>query len=219
MMELQNGLDALALSVAAVEYNTKTPPKHDPLPQSPPHGCATEHDLSDTGQLQACASPDLEHAYDAPPQNTTHAQQLSQIHDQQCQLELGQQRFYKQNFASYSPERSPSQLHYQNAAGVSNKVSSGVADGYTRHPETASFAQQPFDLPGCGGYSQYDIPTYASATLAWSYRLGFVEPRERSQMEMDNTHMCKTEVSSHGCPALPPLYFSQILILRESKGH
>ncbi|KAK3842858.1 MAG: Eisosome component PIL1-domain-containing protein [Linnemannia gamsii] len=218
--------DELALSAAATAYITKTPPKHHSFvsTQSPPHGYASGHDSADAGQgnLQAHASPDQEHSYVVPPQNITHAQQLGQIHDQQRQLELEQQRLYQQNLSSYSPERSPSQLHYQNAAGGSNGASSGVAGGYTPAMPRRSDTQElhpspnnPSTSQGYGGYSQYDNATYASAAPARNYRLGFVDPRERSQMEMDNADTYKTEVNPHARPALPPLHFSQSPILHE----
>ncbi|KAF9133900.1 hypothetical protein BGW39_008655 [Mortierella sp. 14UC] len=216
--------DELALSAAAAAYNSKTPPKHHSFvsTHSPPHGYASGHDSSDAGQgnLQAHASPDQEHAYVTPPQNSTHAQQLSQIQEQQRLLELEQQRLYQQNLASYSPERSPSQLHYQNAVGGSNAASSGMAGGYTPAMPQRSDTQDlhpspnnPSTSQGYGGFTQYENSTYASTAPARNYRLGFVDPRERSQME--NADMYKTEVTPHGRPALPPLHFSQSPIMHE----
>jgi hypothetical protein len=165
--------------------------------------------------LQAHTSPGQEQAYVTPPQNLTHAQQVSHIQDQQRILELEQQRLYQQNLASYSPERPPSQLHYQNAAAGSNGAPSGMTDGYTPSMPRRSDTQDMYSSPnnpstsqGYGGFTQYDNSTYASAAPARNYRLGFVDPRERSQME--NADMYKTEVSPHG-PALPPLHFSPIM--------
>ncbi|KAG0298424.1 hypothetical protein BGZ96_012146 [Linnemannia gamsii] len=219
--------DELALSAAATAYNTKTPPKNHSFvaSQSPPQRYASGHDSSDAGQgnLQAtAASPIQDPAYVSPPQSsTTHAQQLSHIHDQQRQLELEQQRLYQQNLASYSPERSPSQLHYQIAAGGGGAPgpSSG---GYTPAMPQRSSTQElhtstgnPSTSQGYGGYSQYDNSTYASAAPARNYRLGFVDPRERSQM--DNADMYKTEVHPNTRPALPPMHFSQSPIIMHEK--
>ncbi|OAQ36484.1 hypothetical protein K457DRAFT_131703 [Linnemannia elongata AG-77] len=217
--------DELALSAAATAYNTKTPPKTHAFVsnQSPPQGYASGHDSSDAAQgnnLQAQASPVQDPSYVTPPQNNTHAQQLNQIHEQQRQLELEQQRLYQQNLASYSPERSPSQLHYQNAAGGNGAP--GPSGGYTPAMPQRSDTQELYTSPGnpptsqgYSGYSQYDNSTYASATPARNYRLGFVDPRERSQME--NADMYKTEVMPNGRPALPPLHFSQSPIIMHEK--
>ncbi|KAF9147557.1 hypothetical protein BG015_010777 [Linnemannia schmuckeri] len=217
--------DELALSAAATAYNTKTPPKtHSYVSnQSPTQGFASGHDSPDADQgnnLQTQASPVQDQSYIAPPQSNSHAQQLSQIHDQQRQLELEQQRLYQQNLASYSPERSPSQLHYQNAAGGNGAP--GPSSGYTsvmpRRSDTQELHTSPGNPPtsqGYGGYSQYDNSTYASATPARNYRLGFVDPRERSQME--NADMYKTEVFPNGRPALPPLHFPQSPIIMHEK--
>ncbi|KAF8947199.1 hypothetical protein BGZ47_010025 [Haplosporangium gracile] len=217
--------DELALSAAATAYNTKTPPKsHSFVPnQSPTQEYASGHDSSDADQgnnLQAQASPVQDQSYVAPSQSNSDAQQLSQIHDQQRQLELEQQRLYQQNLASYSPERSPSQLHYQNAAGGNGAP--GPSGGYTsampRRSDTHELHTSPGNPPtsqGYGGYSQYDNSTYASAAPTRNYRLGFVDPRERSQME--NADMYKTEVFPNGRPALPPLHFPQSPIIMHEK--
>ncbi|KAG9072629.1 hypothetical protein KI688_000400 [Linnemannia hyalina] len=219
--------DELALSAAAIAYNTKTPPTVHSYAsnQSPPQGYPSGHDSSDAGQgnnlqaqAQAQASPVQDPGYASPPQSDTHAQQLNQIHDQQRQLELEQQRLYQQNLASYSPERSPSQLHYQNATGGNGAP--GPSGGYTPAMPQRSDTQELYSSPGnpptsqgYGGYSQYDNSTYASATPTRNYRLGFVDPRERSQM--DNADMYKTEVSPNARPAIPPLRFSQSPIMHE----
>jgi hypothetical protein len=216
--------DELALSAAATAYNTKTPPKtHSYVSsQSPPQGYASGHDPSDAsqGNLQVqAASPIQDPPYLAPPQSTTtHAQQLSHIQDQQRQLELEQQRLYQQNLASYSPERSPSQLHYQIAAGgggAPGPASGGYTPGMPQRSSTQELHPSPGNLPTYGGYSQYDNSTYASAAPARNYRLGFVDPRERNQM--DNADMYKTEVHPNGRPALPPLHFSQSPIIMHEK--
>ncbi|KAF9093977.1 hypothetical protein BGX23_002667 [Mortierella sp. AD031] len=265
--------DELALSAAAAAYNSKTPPKSHSYvsSHSPNHGYTSGQDSSDPAQtnLQAQTSPVRDQSYVGPPQNT-HAQQITQIQDQQRQLELEQQRLYQQNLASYSPERSPSQQHYQNAAG--NNGATGMTDGsytpamprrsdtqeihsplpgnppnsqgYGGHQEqyppggypstsqgyggnpsnSQSYGGNPSNSQGYGGnpsnsqgygggYSQYDPSTYASTTPARNYRLGFVDPRERSQL--DNADMYKTEVGPNAHSGLPPLHYSQSPILHE----
>ncbi|KAF9439135.1 Signal peptide peptidase-like 2B [Entomortierella beljakovae] len=53
---------------------------------------------------------------------------------------------------------------------------------------------------------QYDSSTYQNPPPARNYRLGFIDPRERSQMEDDRY---KAEVNQTNRPTLPPLHFSQ----------
>ncbi|KAF8932626.1 hypothetical protein BGZ52_009724 [Haplosporangium bisporale] len=157
--------------------------------------------------------------YAGPP--TLHRQQMSHLQEQQRQLELEQQRLYQQNLASLSP--SPSQQHYQ-SAGSPN--SSGGMGGFTSVPPRRSDTQELYPpqppggydsgsngSPGYGGqyqsqYGQYDNATYQSVSPAGArpYPLGFVNPRDRDQMEADRH---KAEIQ------LPPLHFSQSPILHE----
>ncbi|KAF9934159.1 hypothetical protein FBU30_003183 [Linnemannia zychae] len=220
--------DELALSAAAAAYNSKTPPKtHSYLSDhSPNYGDTSGHDSSNgqnnlQGQVTSDqVTSDQEQGYAPPSQNSstsTHAQQISQIQEQQRQLELEQQRLYQQNLASYSPERSPSQMYYQMTGGSNNGLP-GMASGYTPAPPRRSDTQE-LHASGnpsgqsYGGYSHYDTSGYAPAAPTRNYRLGFVDPRELSHME--NHDMYKTEVHPNERPALPPLHFSQSPILHE----
>ncbi|KAG0082759.1 hypothetical protein BGZ93_005808 [Podila epicladia] len=157
----------------------------------------------------------------APP--TLHRQQLSHLQEQQRQLELEQQRLYQQNLASLSPGMSPSQQHYHSAASPG----SGGVGGFTPVPPRRSDTQELYPpqapagydsgsnrSPGFSGqynqaqYAHYDNSTYQSVSPAGArpYPLGFVDPRDRNQMEADRH---KAEIQ------LPPLHFSQSPILHE----
>ncbi|KAI1320364.1 hypothetical protein EDD11_001165 [Mortierella claussenii] len=231
--------DELALSAAAAAYNSASPPLNNTYAAndgySSGHNDGLEH-VSDVEHTSPRRS--LEHApYTALPKNT-HAQQVSQIQEQQRLLELEQQRLYQQNISSYSPEISPSQQHYQVAAASGNNSGGGVGNGgviggsYSAHqsrrddtqelhpPATLSvYEAGPSPASAYGTYAQsqygqYDSGTYqGSGAPARNYRLGFVDPRERSQMENDRY---KAEFNQNGPgPSLPPLQFSQSPILHE----
>lgn len=163
--------------------------------------------------------------YISPP--TLHRQQLSHLQEQQRLLELEQQRLYQQNLASLSP--SPSQRHHQSGGSPQN---SGGMGSFTPVPPRRSDTQElyppqppggydsgPNGSPGYGGqyqsqYGHYDNTTYQSISPvgARPYPLGFVNPRDRDQMEADrqmDADRYKAEIQ------LPPLHFSQSPILHE----
>ncbi|KAG0202662.1 hypothetical protein BGX28_004889 [Mortierella sp. GBA30] len=228
--------DELALSAAAAAYNSKTPPTTHAVyaasitpSDGPPNSHQEDNSAPNQSGFQELAATDQ--TYMSPP-SSTHMQQLNHIQEQQRQLELEQQRLYQQSLATYSPEpeRSPSQQHYQNAAGSGGGIGSG---GYTPAMTQPSTTQElyPPTLPvydagsnSSGGhsgyqhqqqYGQYDTSTYQSVggNPVRNYRLGFVDPRERNQMEQGDRY--KAEIRNGSMPALPPLQFSNSPILHE----
>ncbi|KAG0337451.1 hypothetical protein BG004_007638 [Podila humilis] len=183
-------------------------------------------------------SADEGHASDtAGASSTLHHQQLSHLQEQQRQLELEQQRLYQQNHASMSPGLSLAQQHYQSSGGSPQDTNGhGSMDGgYTPtpprrsdtqeyHPPPPAQAQLGYDSGSNSGasagyngqytlYGQYDYNTLqstASPSNARPYPLGFVNPRDRDQMEADRH---KAEMAGGGM--LPPLNISQSPILHE----
>ncbi|KAF9929162.1 hypothetical protein BGZ67_006565 [Mortierella alpina] len=223
--------DELALSAAAAAYNSKTPPTTHAVyaasvAASDGHPNGQQDDTaahgSDTHQTGFQEHAATDQGYVSPPAST-HQKQLNHIQEQQRQLELEQQRLYQQNLASYSPEpeRSPSQQHYQNAAGGGGVIGGMGPGGYTpampqeMYPPTPVHDNGYQHSPQHQQYGQYDAATYQSGAgaSARNYRLGFVDPRERSQMEQADRY--KAEVYGAAKPALPPLHFSQSPILHE----
>ncbi|KAF9346509.1 Signal peptide peptidase-like 2A [Mortierella sp. AD094] len=217
--------DELALSAAAAAYNSKTPPLSNNYTAN--DGYSSGHNeqdhTSDTGHASPQEQPDQGFI---PPPNNSHAEQLSQIQEQQRLLELEQQRLFQHNLASYSPGPSPTQQHYQVAVASGSGSNGGVASGgFTPSVPQRSGTQdiQPSTLPpyassssaptGYGGFNQqqygrYDSSAYQGTSPTRNYRLGFVDPRERSQMENDRY---KAEYSQNGGPSLPPLHFTQTI--------
>ncbi|KAG0265145.1 hypothetical protein BG011_005357 [Mortierella polycephala] len=247
--------DELALSAAAAAYNSKTPPMGNSYAAISPsdkltsgHGDAASAQMMDPTQSSMQEKVTSEQNYGSPP-TSTHAQQLNHIQEQQRQLELEQQRLHQQNLASYTPERSPSQQHYQNAANVNGGSSNGAGgytstmpqnetqelypptlppydnNGATHSPSSGHSGYQPQQQPPQQQqpqppqqhqYSHYDTATYQSTTNgppARNYRLGFVDPRERSHMDQTETY--KVDYNPNARPSLPPLQFPNSPILDE----
>ncbi|KAG0358205.1 Eisosome component PIL1-domain-containing protein [Gamsiella multidivaricata] len=220
--------DELALAAAAAAYISKTPPMTHTYAANDGYSSGHNEGLdytSDIGQ----SSPQEHSASDQhiTPLKPSHEEQVSRIQEQQRQLELEQQRLYQQNMASYSPERSPSQQLYQDAA--SSSVGNGGYTANTLHhndiqemnPPTLPVYESASSPPsGYNGYGQpqygmYDTSTYQGAP-ARNYRLGFVDPRERSQME--HAERYRTDFHQNGPgPSLPPLQFSESPILHEKQ--
>ncbi|KAG0320078.1 hypothetical protein BGZ99_004695 [Dissophora globulifera] len=231
--------DELALSAAATAYNTKTPPLGNTYAAndgySSGHNDGLDHgsDIPPTTPQDNRASVD--HGYATPAKNT-HTEQLNLIHEQQRQLELEQQRLYQQNIATYSPERSPTQQNFYDApnSGGSNNAfnptpprRSDTQGLYPPPPPVAPVYDSSSSNIGSPGYTghngysnppsfaQFDTSTYQGGQPARNYRLGFVDPRERTQMENDRY---KAELGhGEGVHSLPPLHFSQSPILHEKQ--
>ncbi|KAG0205511.1 hypothetical protein BGX28_002947 [Mortierella sp. GBA30] len=173
--------------------------------------------------------------YLSPPSSNPEAspyvqsQQISQLHEQQRQLQLEQQRAYQKNLTSHSP--SPSQQHYQNAAAsVATTLRQSSADSYgngTASGSPSNISGRPFtpttlrrsdttDMyassnlgspsPAYSSY-QHQPASYEnkmSTVPARGYRLGFVDPRERSRMErMDNSELYKSDIGTTAGPRYP----------------
>ncbi|KAI8356837.1 Eisosome component PIL1-domain-containing protein [Mortierella sp. GBAus27b] len=198
--------DELALSAAATACNTKTPPLSHTTYAANDGYSASNNEEQPAGQFQEQEMSD--NGYTSPP---THAEQVSKIQEQQRRLELEQQRLYQKNLASYSPETSSSQQHYQDVAtsssgGAYNDHSpAGPQRGNTQEYYSPPVYDSGPSTPG--GYSQpqygqYEGSTYGTAP-ARNYRLGFVDPREREQGRFQQH------------PSLPPLHFTQSPILHE----
>ncbi|KAI8603025.1 Eisosome component PIL1-domain-containing protein [Dissophora ornata] len=223
--------DELALSAAAAAYNSKTPPFNQTYAAndgySSSHNDGLDH-TADIGLISPQSPPaSSDHGFNAPLKNKN-ADQISLIQEQQRLLEQEQQRLYQQNLATYSPERSPSQLHYQDAASGSSNggAGGGFTPGMPRRNDTQELYPPTLPVyesssstpqPGYNGYSQppytqYESSTYQNGAPARNYRLGFVDPRERDQMENDRY---KAEYTQNGHPSLPPLHFAQSPILNE----
>lgn len=213
--------DELALSAAAIASITKTPPlSHNSYTandgySSSPTGA---QENTDVGQLHDDRASDRGFA------SPTHAEQVTRIQEQQRKLELEQQRLYQKNLASYSPEQSHQQQHYQDTAGSNGH--GGSYDAYSPPPPRSN--TQEIYSPSLPGYesgsiaspsqgygrnSQYQYEQYdgtsSYGTPARNYRLGFVDPRERTHMEQ-NRYGAELQQ-----PSLPPLQFSQSPILHE----
>ncbi|KAK3825754.1 MAG: Eisosome component PIL1-domain-containing protein [Benniella sp.] len=185
--------DELALSAAVAACNSKTPPLS--------HNSYTANDgYSNDGEEHGDKS-----TYTSPA--PTHAEQVSRIQEQQRRLELEQQRLYQQNLASYSPEPTPSQQHYQDAAGNGHNTTppprNNTQELYPPTPPIYESPGQGYNRNSQAQYGQYDTSTYQAP--ARNYRLGFVDPRERSQMEN----------SRYRSDLLPPLQFSNSPIMHE----
>ncbi|ORZ14362.1 Eisosome component PIL1-domain-containing protein [Lobosporangium transversale] len=210
--------DELALSAAVAACNTTTPPLSHTYAANDGYSSDPSGGQNHTAEDLQASPPSSDHgSYPVPPKST-YTQQANQVQEQQRLLELEQQRLYQQNLASYSPERSPTQNHYQVAAasgGVSNN--SGIVSGsHTPNQHRRSETQDLYPPPtlpvyengssntstAYGTYNQYQ------GAPARNYRLGFVDPRERSQRESEYYH-------GNNHPSLPPLHFSQSPILHE----
>ncbi|CAO3571323.1 unnamed protein product [Mortierella alpina] len=163
---------------------------------------------------------------DATPYVKT--QQINHLQEQQRQLQLEQQRAYQQNLSS------PSQQHYQNAAAtVANGLRHSSPDGYgsgngggAGHA-SSSLGGRPFTpttLRRSDTTDMYTASSHASPSPSYSsyqhqpasyessmspvpargYRLGFVDPRERSRMErMDNSDLYKSDIGTTAGPRYP----------------
>ncbi|KAG0004692.1 hypothetical protein BGZ80_003145 [Entomortierella chlamydospora] len=222
--------DELALSAAAAAYNSKTPPLSNSYTAN--DGYSSGHNEQDHTSDTNHTSPQeqLDQGSISRP-NSSHAEQLSQIQERQRLLELEQQRLFQHNLASYSPGLPSDQQHYQVAAANGGSSNGGeVSDGFTPSaprrsgtqdiysPSLPTYESGPSVPTGYGGFSQqqygqYDPSTYQGTSApARNYRLGFVDPRERNQIENDRY---KAELNQNGGPSLPPLHFSQSPILHE----
>ncbi|KAF9109962.1 Signal peptide peptidase-like 2A [Mortierella sp. AM989] len=218
--------DELALSAAAAAYNSRTPPMSRNS-YTANDGYSSGHNDGQGHASDGHASPrdhTSDHGHVSPPKDI-HAEQLK-IQEQQRQLEQEQQRLFQHNLASYSPGPSPDQQHYQVAAAGGNNNNGGVASGgFTPSAPQHSGTQEiyPPSLPvyesgsnapsGYGGYNQqqygqYDNSTYqGGSTPARNYRLGFVDPRERNQMDNDRY---KAEYGQNGRPTITVLTLSTL---------
>ncbi|KAF9179130.1 hypothetical protein BGZ51_007199 [Haplosporangium sp. Z 767] len=144
----------------------------------------------------------------------------NQLQDQQRQLQLEQQRTYRQNLSSYSPASSPSQQHYQNAASnVANGLRHSSAEGYGNggtvgsgsgpnggRPFTPTTLRQndTMDLHSPSSYTS-PSPSYSSyqqqpasyedsvsSAPARGFRYGFSNRKER----MDNSDLYKSDIGT-----------------------
>ncbi|KAF9361676.1 hypothetical protein BGX34_006996 [Mortierella sp. NVP85] len=170
-----------------------------------------KRELQDSGNGDYISPPDSNP--DASP--FLKSQQVNQLHEQQRQLHIEQQRARQQS-GSYSPKPSPSQQHYQNAAAT-------VATGLRRSSDTLG-------APGTGGVraltphrressdryyprSASPGPNYVSyqhqsasydpnSSPVRGLRLGFSDPRDRSRSErMDNSDVYKSDIGSNSIAA------------------
>ncbi|KAF9308863.1 hypothetical protein BG003_010495 [Podila horticola] len=128
------------------------------------------------------------------------SQQLNQLQEQQRQLHLEQQRLHQHNLA-FSPGPSPSQQHYQNASRRDSGSEYGTRDGSSGRFTPAALRRNDTQELYSGtaspapSYGSYQPASYDSkATPSRPYRLGFVDPRERSRMERMDSDLHKTEV-------------------------
>lgn len=233
--------DELALAAAAAAYNSSTPRMSGAYATSATHDQTGSSNFQEVEPEQGylLSSKSREDAASFISKNSnqvsnSNADQISRIQEQERQLEQEQQRLYQQNLASYSPVHSPRQQEYE-AAGVGG---ASTAPAYTpsmpRRSNTQDFYSPPptqggYDTVtsssagygGAGGYPQpgyghYDASTYQSVAgqaPARNYHLGFIDPRERSQIE--NGEVYKAEIRQGGGPALPPLQFANSPILDE----
>ncbi|KAG0336240.1 hypothetical protein BG004_008150 [Podila humilis] len=132
-------------------------------------------------------------------------QQQNHLQEQQRQLQMEQQRVYQHNLA-FSPGPSPSQQHYQNAAGLrssgsdyagARENSSGrfTPSALRRNDTQELYSASASPAPSYNTYQQQPASYDTSSTPSRPYRLGFVDPRERSRMErMDNADLYKSEI-------------------------
>ncbi|KAF8976995.1 hypothetical protein BGZ46_007737 [Entomortierella lignicola] len=217
--------DELALSAAAAAYNNKTPPPINTNYTANDGYSSGHNDGLDHTSETSRASPQehtSESGYIGPPKSShsDHREQLYHIQEQQRLLEMEQQRLFQHNLASYSPAASPIEQHFQVASPASGFTSSTPRRSGTQeiYPPTNSVYDSPvvtyagFNQPQ---YGQYDTPTYQSAP-ARNYRLGFVDPRERSQIENDGY---KAEINCRNSGlSLPQPQFSQSPIFHEKRA-
>lgn len=156
------------------------------------------------------------------------SQQINHLQEQQRQLQLEQQRAYQHNLSS------PSQQHYQNAAAnVANSLRHSSPDGYgsgngggtghassnlggrpftpttLRRSDTTDMYTASANASPSPSYSSYQhqpasYESSVSPVPARGYRLGFVDPRERSRMErMDNSDLYKSDIGTTAGPRYP----------------
>ncbi|KAF8975010.1 hypothetical protein BGZ46_009517 [Entomortierella lignicola] len=161
--------------------------------------------------------------YISPPESNPDAspyipaQQLTQLQEQQRQLQVEQHRVRHQS-GSYSSKPSPSQQHYQNATST---LASSLRDNYSsRSGSPVPGGGRPFTPTILRRSDNSDLyptssatspsPSYAtyqsqpasyenslSPTQARPYRMGFNEPRERGRPNgLDNSDVYKTEIGS-----------------------
>ncbi|KAG0258450.1 hypothetical protein BG011_003273 [Mortierella polycephala] len=142
----------------------------------------------------------------------------NQLQEQQQQLQLEQQRAFRQNLSSYSPASSPSQQHYRNAAanvanglrhssaesyGIGGMAGSGSTGGRPFTPTTQR-RNDTMDLHPPSSYAS-PSPTYSSfqqqpasyedsvsPAPARGFRYGFANRKER----MDNSDLYKSEIGT-----------------------
>ncbi|KAF9111006.1 hypothetical protein BGX27_005512 [Mortierella sp. AM989] len=166
-------------------------------------------------------------AYVSPPDSNPDAspyipsQQLSQLQEQQRQLQLEQQRVRQQSISSFPSKPSPSQQHYQNAAstvanglrhnsidnygnGSSSPVPTGGGRPFTptmlRRSDTADLypSNAPSPSPSYATY-QSQPASYEnglSPAPGRGYRMGFNDPRDRNKERMDNADVYKSEIGT-----------------------
>jgi len=223
--------DELALSAAAAAYNSTTPRMSGAYATSATHDQASSSNFQEVEPEQGYVSS-----------SKSREDQISRIQEQERQLEQEQQRLYQQSLSSYSPAHSPRQQEYEAAGVGGGSTAPAYTPSMPRRSETQDFYSPPpqpgYDTVassspgysgaagaggagGAGGYPQpgyghYDASTYQSVAgqaPPRNYRLGFIDPRERNQM--DNGEVYKAEIRQGGGPALPPLHFNNSPILDE----
>ncbi|GJJ70920.1 hypothetical protein EMPS_03270 [Entomortierella parvispora] len=224
--------DELALAAAAAAYNNSTPR----MPAAYAQEQAGSSNFQEVEPEQGYVSPPKSNESASFNTRFSNTDQISRIQEQERQLEQEQQRLYQQNLSSYSPALSPRQQEL-GAAGVGGgSVAPPYAASLPRKSATPDFypPQPTFDTvrssspvfngggggeggyPPSGGYGHYDTSTYQSVAgqaPPRNYRLGFIDPRERSQME--NGDVYKAEIRQGSGPAIPPLQFTNSPILDE----
>ncbi|KAF9431200.1 hypothetical protein BGZ94_006881 [Podila epigama] len=146
------------------------------------------------------------------PSPYIHSQQLN-LQEQQRQLQIEQQRVY-QHHLSFSPETTPSQQHYQNAANSYRHSDmeyngSGPSSGTPRDSGSGRFTPSALrrndtqelyystasPSPSYTSYQHQPASYDTSTTPSRPYRLGFIDPRERNRVDrMDNGDLYKTEM-------------------------
>lgn len=152
--------------------------------------------------------------YISPPDSNPDAspflksQQVNQLHEQQRQLHIEQQRARQQS-GSYSPKPSPSQQHYQNAAATvatglrrsSDTLGTpgGGVRALTPHRRESSdrYHPQRSASPGPNYISyQHQSASYdPNSAPVRGLRLGFSDPRDRHRS--DSSDMYKSDIGSN----------------------
>ncbi|KAF9327320.1 hypothetical protein BG006_009347 [Podila minutissima] len=214
-------LDELALSAAASAYNRIPPMDHSYTATVQATSYAGDHDRENYTRTSSEGTPTAlppasaysseapgspgegaSDGYVAPP--TLHRQQLSYLQEQQRQLELEQQRLFFTRCVVITTAL---------PVGNITRLWRDTQELYPPQPP-AGYDSGSIGSPGYNGqYNQpqcahYDNSTYQpiSPVGARPFPLGFVDPRDRNQMEADRY---KAEIQ------IAPLHFSQSPILHE----